>query len=177
VVPQDVTIFAGSVGDNIAFGKPGASQADIEAAARAAQAHDFIMALDQGYATPVGERGITLSGGQRQRVAIARAILRDAPILLLDEATSALDAESETLVQKALEGLMLNRTTIVIAHRLRPCFAPTGFWLWTRAGSSRKAPIPNWWPAAASTHVWRACSSSTAPKPCPSSPQSERGNA
>jgi ATP-binding cassette subfamily B protein len=118
VVPQDVTIFAGSVGDNIAFGKPGASQADIEAAARAAQAHDFIMALDQGYATPVGERGITLSGGQRQRVAIARAILRDAPILLLDEATSALDAESETLVQKALEGLMRNRTTIVIAHRL-----------------------------------------------------------
>lgn len=118
VVPQDVTIFAGSVGDNIAFGKPGASQADIEAAARAAQAHDFIMALDQGYATAVGERGITLSGGQRQRVAIARAILRDAPILLLDEATSALDAESETLVQKALEGLMQNRTTIVIAHRL-----------------------------------------------------------
>jgi ATP-binding cassette subfamily B protein len=118
VVPQDVTIFAGSVGDNIAFGKPGASQADIEAAARAAQAHDFIRALDHGYATPVGERGITLSGGQRQRIAIARAILRDAPILLLDEATSALDAESETLVQKALEGLMQNRTTIVIAHRL-----------------------------------------------------------
>lgn len=118
LVPQDVTIFAGSVGDNIAFGKPGASQDDIEAAARAAQAHDFIMALDKGYATPVGERGITLSGGQRQRVAIARAILRDAPILLLDEATSALDAESETLVQKALEGLMQNRTTIVIAHRL-----------------------------------------------------------
>lgn len=118
LVPQDVTIFAGSVGDNIAFGKPDASQADIEAAARAAQAHDFIMALEEGYATPVGERGITLSGGQRQRVAIARAILRDAPILLLDEATSALDAESETLVQKALEGLMQNRTTVVIAHRL-----------------------------------------------------------
>lgn len=118
VVPQDVTIFAGSVGSNIAFGKPGASQSEIEAAARAAQAHDFILALDQGYDTPVGERGITLSGGQRQRVAIARAILRDAPILLLDEATSALDAENETLVQKALEGLMQNRTTIVIAHRL-----------------------------------------------------------
>jgi len=118
VVPQDVTIFAGSVGSNIAFGKPGASQTEIEAAARAAQAHDFILALDQGYDTPVGERGITLSGGQRQRVAIARAILRDAPILLLDEATSALDAENETLVQKALEGLMQNRTTIVIAHRL-----------------------------------------------------------
>ena len=118
LVPQDVTIFAGSVGDNIAFGRPGASKAEIEAAASAAQAHEFIMALDKGYETPVGERGITLSGGQRQRVAIARAILRDAPILLLDEATSALDAENETLVQKALEGLMQNRTTIVIAHRL-----------------------------------------------------------
>ncbi|MCZ4290422.1 ABC transporter transmembrane domain-containing protein [Hoeflea alexandrii] len=118
LVPQDVTIFAGSVGDNIAFGRSDASQADLEAAAKAAQAHDFIMALDKGYDTQVGERGITLSGGQRQRVAIARAILRDAPILLLDEATSALDAENETLVQKALEGLMLDRTTIVIAHRL-----------------------------------------------------------
>jgi ATP-binding cassette subfamily B protein len=118
LVPQDVTIFAGTVGDNIAFGRSGASQADIEAAAQAAQAHDFIMALDKTYDTPVGERGITLSGGQRQRVAIARAILRDAPILLLDEATSALDAENETLVQKALEGLMFDRTTIVIAHRL-----------------------------------------------------------
>lgn len=118
VVPQDVTIFAGSVGSNIAFGRPGASQTDVEAAAKAAQAHDFILALDKGYETPVGERGITLSGGQRQRVAIARAILRDAPILLLDEATSALDAENEKLVQKALEGLMENRTTIVIAHRL-----------------------------------------------------------
>jgi len=118
LVPQDVTIFAGTVGDNISFGRSGASQADIEAAAQAAQAHDFIMALNKGYDTPVGERGITLSGGQRQRVAIARAILRDAPILLLDEATSALDAENETLVQKALEGLMLDRTTIVIAHRL-----------------------------------------------------------
>ncbi|MDF1607922.1 ABC transporter transmembrane domain-containing protein [Hoeflea sp. YIM 152468] len=118
LVPQDVTIFAGSVGDNIAFGRSDASQAEIEAAAKAAQAHEFIMALDKGYETPVGERGITLSGGQRQRVAIARAILRDAPILLLDEATSALDSENETLVQTALDGLMHNRTTIVIAHRL-----------------------------------------------------------
>lgn len=118
LVPQDVTIFAGSVGDNIAFGRGDASQHEIEAAAKAAQAHEFIMALDKGYDTPVGERGITLSGGQRQRVAIARAILRDAPILLLDEATSALDSENETLVQKALDGLMRNRTTIVIAHRL-----------------------------------------------------------
>ncbi|MCG7504367.1 ABC transporter transmembrane domain-containing protein [Mesorhizobium retamae] len=118
IVPQDVTIFAASARDNIAFGRPGASNAEIEAAARAALAEEFILKLQNGYDTPVGERGVTLSGGQRQRVAIARAILRDAPILLLDEATSALDAESETLVQEALEHLMRGRTTLVIAHRL-----------------------------------------------------------
>ncbi|MBN9253960.1 MULTISPECIES: ABC transporter transmembrane domain-containing protein [unclassified Mesorhizobium] len=118
IVPQDVTIFAASVADNIGFGRPGAGKAEIEAAARDALADEFIVKLDKGYDSQVGERGVTLSGGQRQRVAIARAILRDAPILLLDEATSALDAESETLVQKALERLMRGRTTIVIAHRL-----------------------------------------------------------
>ncbi|OLP61069.1 ABC transporter [Xaviernesmea oryzae] len=118
IVPQDVAIFAATVHDNIAFGRPEASRADVEAAARAAQADGFIRALDQGYDTQVGERGITLSGGQRQRIGIARAILKDAPVLLLDEATSALDAESETLVQRALEGLMEHRTTLVIAHRL-----------------------------------------------------------
>ncbi len=118
IVPQEATIFAASARDNIAFGRPGATKAEVEAAARAAHAHDFISKLDRGYDTMLGERGVMLSGGQRQRVAIARAILRDAPILLLDEATSALDAESETLVQKALEGLMKGRTTIVIAHRL-----------------------------------------------------------
>lgn len=118
LVPQDVIIFAATAAQNIAFGRPGASRMQIEAAARAAQAHEFITALEKGYDTPLGERGITLSGGQRQRIGIARAILRDAPILLLDEATSALDAESEILVQKALEGLMANRTTLVIAHRL-----------------------------------------------------------
>ena len=118
LVPQDVTIFAATAAENISLGKEGVSREAIEAAARAAQAHDFIMSLENGYDTQLGERGITLSGGQRQRVAIARAILRDAPILLLDEATSALDAESETLVQKALEELMEDRTTIVIAHRL-----------------------------------------------------------
>jgi ATP-binding cassette subfamily B protein len=118
IVPQDVTIFAASARDNIGFGRPGATNADIEAAARDALADEFILRLDKGYDSQVGERGVTLSGGQRQRVAIARAILRDAPILLLDEATSALDAESETLVQKALERLMQGRTTIVIAHRL-----------------------------------------------------------
>lgn len=118
VVPQDVAMFAASVRDNIAFGRLEASAAEIEAAARAAHADDFIARLPQGYDTQVGERGVTLSGGQRQRIAIARAILRDAPILLLDEATSALDSESETLVQAALERLMRGRTTIVIAHRL-----------------------------------------------------------
>ncbi|MBD8686509.1 MULTISPECIES: ABC transporter transmembrane domain-containing protein [unclassified Rhizobium] len=118
IVPQDVAIFAASIHDNIAFGKPNASRDDVQAAAVAAQADGFITKLANGYDTIVGERGVTLSGGQRQRIAIARAILRDAPILLLDEATSALDAESETLVQKALDQLIAKRTTIVIAHRL-----------------------------------------------------------
>lgn len=118
IVPQDVTVFSGSAAENIAFGKPDAGPAEIEAAAKAALADEFIQALDRGYYTPVGERGVTLSGGQRQRLAIARALLRDAPILLLDEATSALDAHSEALVQKALERLMEGRTTLVIAHRL-----------------------------------------------------------
>jgi len=118
IVPQDTTIFAATARENIGFGRPGAANAEIEAAAKAALAHEFIKAFDDGYDTQVGERGITLSGGQRQRMAIARAILRDAPILLLDEATSALDAESEMLVQKALGHLMQGRTTLVIAHRL-----------------------------------------------------------
>ncbi|MQW88090.1 ABC transporter transmembrane domain-containing protein [Sinorhizobium saheli] len=118
IVPQDVTIFAASIHDNIAFGAPEASREAVRAAAAAAQADEFIARLDRGYDTLVGERGVTLSGGQRQRIAIARAILKDAPILLLDEATSALDAESETLVQTALDRLMRERTTLVIAHRL-----------------------------------------------------------
>ncbi|KQO76009.1 ABC transporter transmembrane domain-containing protein [Rhizobium sp. Leaf262] len=118
IVPQDVAIFASSIHDNIAFGKPDATREEVRAAASAAQADGFISRLHDGYDTVVGERGVTLSGGQRQRIAIARAILRDAPILLLDEATSALDAESETLVQKALDELIRKRTTIVIAHRL-----------------------------------------------------------
>ncbi len=118
IVPQDTTIFATSARENIGFGRPGASDADIEAAARDAHADEFLTRLSGGYDAMLGERGITLSGGQRQRIAIARAILRDAPILLLDEATSALDAESETLVQTALERLMEGRTTLVIAHRL-----------------------------------------------------------
>ena len=118
IVPQDVAILSGTVADNIAFGRSGATDQEVRSAAIAAQADGFVSELPDGYQTQVGERGVTLSGGQRQRLAIARAILRDAPILLLDEATSALDAESETLVQKALEGLMEGRTTLVIAHRL-----------------------------------------------------------
>ena len=117
-VPQDPVIFSGSVNENIRFGRPGATMADVEAAAKAARADGFIRALPQGYDTPLGERGVTLSGGQRQRIAIARAILRNAPILLLDEATSALDAESEQMIQQALETVTQNRTTLVIAHRL-----------------------------------------------------------
>ncbi|MFN3595671.1 MAG: ABC transporter ATP-binding protein [Rubricoccaceae bacterium] len=118
LVAQDVQLFGTSLAENIRYGRPDATDDEVEAAARAAHAHAFIAALPEGYATPVGERGVTLSGGQRQRVAIARALLRDPAILLLDEATSALDAESEALVQDALARLMRGRTTFVIAHRL-----------------------------------------------------------
>jgi ABC transporter fused permease/ATP-binding protein len=118
IVPQDVFLFGGTIGENIAYGRPGASPAEIEAAARQANAHDFIAAFPEGYQTVVGERGVKLSGGQRQRVAIARAILRDPAILILDEATSSLDSESELLVQQALDGLMRGRTSVIIAHRL-----------------------------------------------------------
>jgi len=118
VVTQEAVLFDESIADNIALGKPGASLGEIKAAARNAAAHDFIMAMPEGYDTRVGEGGLKLSGGQRQRIAIARAMLRNAPILLLDEATSALDAESERQVQEALTQLMKGRTTIVIAHRL-----------------------------------------------------------
>jgi ATP-binding cassette subfamily B protein len=118
MVPQDVAIFAASISDNIRFGRPDASDAEVARAAEQAAASEFIRRLPQGFETQIGERGVTLSGGQRQRLAIARAILRAAPLLLLDEATSSLDAESETLVQAALERLMQGRTTIVIAHRL-----------------------------------------------------------
>jgi ATP-binding cassette subfamily B protein len=118
LVPQETVVFGMTIGENIRYGRPDASDDDLYAAAKAARIDDFIRSLPLGYDTQVGERGVTLSGGQRQRIAIARAILRDAPVLLLDEATSALDAESETLVQAALEGLMEGRTTLVIAHRL-----------------------------------------------------------
>jgi ATP-binding cassette subfamily B protein len=117
LVPQDVVIFNASIRDNIRFGRPEANDAEVERAAELAHALEFINPLPQQFNTAVGERGVTLSGGQRQRIAIARAILRQAPLLLLDEATSSLDAESETLVQAALERLMAGRSTLVIAHR------------------------------------------------------------
>jgi ATP-binding cassette, subfamily B, bacterial len=118
LVPQEPVIFAASARENIRFGRPAASDAEVEHAAALAHASEFIVRLPRGFETELGERGVTLSGGQRQRLAIARAILRDAPLLLLDEATSSLDAESEMLVQSALEELMRQRTTLVIAHRL-----------------------------------------------------------
>ncbi len=118
LVPQESVVFAASARDNIRFGRPGAADAEVERSADLAHATEFIRNLPDGFETQLGERGVTLSGGQRQRIAIARAILRDAPLLLLDEATSSLDAESETLVQTALEELMRHRTTLVIAHRL-----------------------------------------------------------
>jgi subfamily B ATP-binding cassette protein MsbA len=118
LVSQDAVLFDDTIAANIAFGRPNASRDDIVSAARAAAAHDFIMALDGGYDAPVGTMGNRLSGGQRQRISIARAMLKDAPILLLDEATAALDAESEQQVQDALARLQQGRTTLVVAHRL-----------------------------------------------------------
>ena len=118
LVAQDPVIFAGDVWSNIRYGRPDASDEDVRAAADSAQVTEFAERLPEGFSTPLGERGVRLSGGQRQRLAIARAILRNPAILLLDEATSALDAESERLVQGALDGLMEGRTTLIIAHRL-----------------------------------------------------------
>jgi ABC-type multidrug transport system fused ATPase/permease subunit len=118
IVPQDIVLFGGTIAENIAYGRPGASGGEVEEAARRANAHDFIAGFPDGYRTVVGDRGVQLSGGQRQRVAIARAILRDPAILILDEATSSLDAQSERLVQQALDGLMRGRTSVIIAHRL-----------------------------------------------------------
>ena len=118
IVQQEPILFHRTLAENIAYARPGATQAEIEEAARLASAHDFISRLPKGYATLVGERGVKLSGGERQRVAIARAFLADAPILILDEATSSLDSESEVLIQQAMERLMVGRTTLVIAHRL-----------------------------------------------------------
>ena len=118
IVQQDVYLFAGTVLDNIRYGKLDASDEEIIAAAKKANAHDFIMALPNGYATDIGQRGVKLSGGQKQRLSIARVFLKDPPIIIFDEATSSLDNESEKAVQDSLEKLIVNRTTLVIAHRL-----------------------------------------------------------
>jgi ATP-binding cassette subfamily B protein len=118
IVPQETLLFGGTIRENIRYGRLEASDAEIEAAARAANAHDFIVGLPDGYDTIVGERGIRLSGGQRQRIAIARAILKDPRILILDEATSSVDTETEALIREAIDRLVKNRTTIAIAHRL-----------------------------------------------------------
>jgi ATP-binding cassette subfamily B protein len=118
IVPQEALLFGGTIFENIAYGRPGAAESEIVEAARLAHAHEFVSAFPEGYQTLVGERGVKLSGGQRQRVAIARAILKDPAILILDEATSSLDSESEGLVQLALDRLMENRSTFMIAHRL-----------------------------------------------------------
>jgi subfamily B ATP-binding cassette protein MsbA len=118
MVTQDTILFNDSILNNIAYGHPETSRERVEEAARAALAHDFILALPEGYDTVIGERGLMLSGGERQRISIARAILKDAPVLVLDEATSALDTESESLVQSALQNLMTGRTVFVVAHRL-----------------------------------------------------------
>jgi ATP-binding cassette subfamily B protein len=117
-VSQDVFLFHGTVRDNILYGRPGATQDEIEQAARAGEAHEFILELPDGYDTIVGERGQKLSGGQRQRISIARAVLKDPPILILDEATSAVDNETEAAIQRSLNRIAVGRTTIVIAHRL-----------------------------------------------------------
>ncbi len=118
MVPQDTVLFNDTIGYNIGYGRPGATQAEIEHAARLAQVHDFVLRLPEGYATRVGERGLKLSGGEKQRVAIARTILKDPRILILDEATSALDTRTEQEIQTALRAVTARRTTLVIAHRL-----------------------------------------------------------
>lgn len=118
MVLQDVFLFTGTVRENILYGRPDASDEQVEAAARAANAHEFVVGLPQGYDTQIGERGMKLSGGQKQRLSIARAVLKDSPILILDEATSSVDTETEAEIQEALERLIRNRTTVVIAHRL-----------------------------------------------------------
>ena len=122
LVPQETMLFSTTIRENIRYGRLDATDAEIEEAARAANAHNFIMELERGYDTEIGERGVSISGGQRQRIAIARAILKDPRILILDEATSALDTESEKIVQAALDNLMVGRTSFVIAHRLSTVF-------------------------------------------------------
>jgi ATP-binding cassette subfamily C protein CydCD len=143
VVSQDTYLFHGTVEDNLRMGKPAATPAELEAAARAAHAHEFIARLPEGYRTIVGERGVRLSGGQRQRIAIARALLRDAPILVLDEALSSVDAESEAVIQGALDRLMEGRTTLIFAHRLSSVIGADRIVVLDRGTVSRAAATPS----------------------------------
>ena len=145
-----------------ALAAPRPRDAEVEAAARAAAAHDFLTALPQGYDTYLGERGVMLSGGQNQRVAIARAILRDAPVLLLDEATSALDAESERAVQAAVERLAQGRTTLVVAHRLATVKRADRIVVFDQGRIVATARMTHWWPKAGFTPALRGCNSPTA---------------
>ena len=159
LVPQETFLFGGTVRENIAYGRLDATQAEIEEAAQAAYAHDFIVQLPKGYDTIVGERGVKLSAGQRQRVAIARALLKDPRILILDEATSALDTESERWVQAALERLMQGRTSFVIAHRLSTVQRADRIIVLQEGASSRAAATPSCWRRTASTRTYGRCSS------------------
>ena len=159
VVLQEPFLFPMSIADNIAFGRPDATRDEIERAARAANAHDFIAALPEGYDTVIGERGATLSGGERQRIAIARALLKDAPILILDEPTSALDAETEHAIVEALERLMRGRTTFIIAHRLSTIRSATTIVVLEHGQVvEQRHRTPSCWPAAAATAGCTACS-------------------
>ena len=137
IVQQDVYLFAGSILENIRYGKPEATVEEVIAAAKKANAHDFIMDLPEGYETDIGQRGVKLSGGQKQRISIARVFLKNPPILIFDEATSALDNESEKVIQESLEALAKNRTTFVIAHRLSTIKTPSVFWYWPKMDCSR----------------------------------------
>ena len=161
LVTQETVLFNDTVRHNIAYGKPEATDAEIEEAAMIAFAHDFIRELPNGYDTIVGERGIFLSGGQRQRLAIARAVLVNAPVLILDEATSALDAESERLVQRAIGNLVRNRTTIVIAHRLSTVRRADIIVVMEADGSSKWEPTRSFWTGAGNIASFMSCNSPT----------------
>ena len=154
VVFQDAGLFNRTIAENLRIGKPDATDAEVEQAARLAEAHDFIMQKPEGYEFMIGERGASLSGGERQRLAIARAILKDAPILILDEATSALDVETEGRIKRALDALRKGRTTFIIAHRLSTVANADSFWCWSRAASSSAAASASWSRRMGCSRAW-----------------------
>jgi ATP-binding cassette, subfamily B, heavy metal transporter len=157
IVPQDTVLFNDSVAYNIAYGRPGASQAEIEGAARSARIHDFIASTPQGYQTSVGERGLKLSGGEKQRVAIARTLLKDPPILVFDEATSALDSANERAIQAELASVAQNKTTLVIAHRLSTVVDAHEILVMDAGKSLSAAAMLSCWPAKAATPACGPC--------------------